>query len=76
MMRMSLVDFLTKSIMNGLKDAGVNAEVGVVGNEVVIKIGKDEVKDRIVKAFPENVRRFVSVDSGDIVIRIQFSMVM
>jgi len=72
---MSLQDYLTKTITEGLRNVGVSADVNVLPDSIQIRIKSDEVKQKILSGFPENIRRFVTVESGDIVIKVSIGIV-
>jgi len=72
---MSVQDYLTKTITEGLRNVGVSADVNVLPDSIQIRIKSDEVKEKILSGFPENVRKFVTVESGDIVIKISIGVV-
>ena len=67
---MSLVNLLVQSLVDGLKKAGVNANVTNVGNKVRILIPADEVKRQMLNQVPQEYRAMINVESGDIVIEV------
>jgi len=72
---MSLQDLITKTITDGLKNIGVSADVSLLPDAIRITIKSDEVKSKIISGFPENVRKYISVESGDIIIKISLSVI-
>jgi hypothetical protein len=68
-----LVDIIGGEIKKALGSLGIKAEVLNIGNEIVVTIPSHEIIENIKKGFPEQYRPMVSVESGDIKIRVRIA---
>jgi len=68
---MPFANIIMEEIKKALGSVGVKADVVNLGNEIVVTISKDEIIENIRKGFPEQYRSMVTVEAGDIKIKIR-----
>jgi hypothetical protein len=68
---MSLKDLMLNEVKKGLEKANVKADLAFLGNDLVITIKADNVKEILLAGFPETIRQAVSIECGDVKIKVK-----
>ena len=71
---LGLGGLLIEELKRSLYNSGIKADVGMLGNEIVITIKSNELKEILVEKMPPEWRSFIEVECGDV--KIRFKMVM
>jgi hypothetical protein len=50
---------------------GLNVDTTIFGNEVVVTISPDELKNTILSSIPQYMRPYVNIECGSITVRIK-----
>ena len=67
----SIKDLMVNEVKKSLEKANVKADIDFLGNELVITIKAGEMKEILLGGFPEILRNSVSIECGDVKIKVK-----
>jgi hypothetical protein len=68
---MSIKDLMLGEVKKSLEKANVKADLDFLGNDLVITIRPEDVKAILLQGFPELYRNAVSIECGEIKIKVR-----
>lgn len=71
-----LADVIKGEVEKALTGIGLSPSVSILQNELVIKVTKEEIINKIISGFPEPYRSIISVEAGDIIIKVKLAGVV
>jgi hypothetical protein len=67
----SIKDLMMNEVKKSLEKANVKADLDFLGNELVITIKANDMKEILLGGFPEMLRNSVQIECGDIKIKVK-----
>jgi len=67
----SIKDLLLSEVKKGLDKANIRANLDFFGNDLIITIKSDELKQILMSGFPEQYRNVISIECGDVKIKVR-----
>jgi frataxin-like iron-binding protein CyaY len=67
----SIKDLMMNEVKKSLERANVKADIDFLGNELVITIKANDMKEILLSGFPDIFRNSVQIECGDIKIKVK-----
>lgn len=68
---LSLQDLIVGEVKKSMEKSGIGGDVKLLSNELIITMRKDELINTIKNAIPDNLKPLVTIEAGDITIKIK-----
>jgi hypothetical protein len=67
----SLQELITQEVKKSMEKSGIGGDVKFLTNELVIILKKDDLINTIKNAIPDQLRPLVTIEAGDITIKVK-----
>jgi len=72
---LGIEQMILQELGRAFKMQGLNVNTAMFGDEVVITIPPEEIKNMILASIPQPFRNYVVIESGSIIVRIKLSFI-